>query len=261
MRVPPAEQLPNLFVIGAAGCGTADLHRQLDAHPEIAMSDPRQPRVFADAGWRQRLGEYAGMFSAGAPVRGESSTPYSSYPLIQGIPERVASTCPRARIVYVVRDPIERVVASWTRGYAAMREHRTLANALKDLDQPGNEYVAASRYATQLEQWLERFEPERVLVIDRSELRGDGSGLARILRFLGVGPAPRPAAAGRLARDTEEAATPTAARLRLGRIPLLRRIGRPALDEDLRAALAAELSDEANRFRQLTGMRFASWSI
>jgi hypothetical protein len=283
MPSPPSQPLPNLFIIGAAKSGTTSLHRYLDAHPEISMSEPKEPRLFADATWRSQLRDYAAMFSSpDAVVRGESSTRYTQFPIAQGIPQRIVSACPDARFIYMVRDPIDRVVANWLQGYAAMREHRSLPAVLKDLDQPGNPYVAGSRYATQLEQWLRHVDRERVLVLDQDELRRDRTEtLLGVLRFLEVEPqVPAGVEAEFNPSNGKQRMTPAAARLWFSLAPLTRRlpegarrrlaesrlfpvekIGKPALDDALRASLTAELRGEADRFRDLTGMSFPSWSV
>ena len=283
MPQAPTDVLPNLFIIGAAKSGTTSLHGYLDAHPEISMSDPKEPRVFADPEWRDRVGEYTGMLSSPtAPVRGESSTFYTRFPIAREVPERVASKCPEARFIYVVRDPVERVVANWVQRYSQREEHRTLAGALANLDAPRNRYVAASRYATQLERWLRCFSRERILVVDQAGLRADrAQTLLEILRFLEVEPK-LPAnidvelnvgetkegmtAAAARAWSALQPATrrlPPRARASLARSPLFpaEKIGKPSLDDGLRARLEAELGEEADRFRALTGMEFASWSI
>lgn len=276
--------LPNLFVIGAAKCGTTSLHSYLDAHPEVSMSRPKEPAVFATANWREELRGYGEMFARPeAPVRGEASTRYTYHPVVQGIPERIASRCPEARFIYIVRDPVDRVIANWVEGYASLREHQSLARVLNDLDQPGNRYVAASRYATQLERWLEHFERERILVLDQERLRREREAtLTTVLSFLGLPPRLPPAETGSELNPTgaKEAMTPAAARLWFTLQPLARRlpdgvsrrladsplfptakIGAPAIGDALRDALADELRDEASRFRELTGMAFPSWSV
>jgi Sulfotransferase domain len=275
--------LPNLFVIGAAKSGTTSLHSYLDAHRQISMSEPKEPAVFAAANWHEALPRYSEMFAdPRAPVRGESSTRYSVHPVVQGIPERIASRCPDARLVYVVRDPVERVVANWVEGYASLREHGTLARALKDLDQPGNRYVAASRYATQLREWLRFFDRDQVLVVDQARLRDEReAALLEVLGFLDVAPEVPAGTATEHNRGEEKALmTPAAARLWFTLQPLTRRlppragralqrsplfpvekIGRPALDERLRRALEDELRPEAEAFRELTGIAFPSWSL
>jgi hypothetical protein len=283
MLTTSTQVLPNLFIVGAAKSGTTSLHNYLDAHPDICMSAPKEPGTFAATVWREKLGEYAGMFSdPEAAIRGDSSTRYSTYPVVQGIPERIASKCPDARLIYVVRDPIDRIVASWVQGFTTLYEHRTLNAVLADLDQPANRFVAASRYATQLERWLEHFDHGQILVIDQTELRDNRhETLLGALEFLGVRPEVPPVTDREFnTTDVKVRMTPTALRLWVTVQPLARRlpgramdsvsksrlfpvekIGRPALSGELRARLEDELRGEAARFRELTGMSFSSWSI
>lgn len=274
--------LPNFFIIGSPKCGTTSLHNYLADHPEISMSEPKEPRTFSSARWREELGDFAQMLDGSASVRGESSTTYSRWPAIQFVPERIASSCPEAKLVYVVRDPIDRVVAQYSERYSQMQELRSLRGALWDLDQPANYYVAPSRYATQLERWLEHFPSERILVVDQIDLRDDRAKTVReVLEFLEVEPTVPTGVEAEFNTNAEkERMTPAAARLWFSLAPLTRRlpakaektllrsrlfpvekVGKPALDADLRAALVTELSDEMRRFRALTGKDFPSWSI
>jgi len=118
-----AGALPNLVVVGAMKCGTTALHGFLDRHPEIAMSDPKELNFFFgpaagsgdDAPWaegnRHRgVGWYRHQFPVAAPVRGESSPGYTS-PSEPHVAARMAALIPGARLVYLVRDPVERAVS------------------------------------------------------------------------------------------------------------------------------------------------------
>jgi hypothetical protein len=46
-------------------------------------------------------------------VRGESSRNYTCYPQVPGIPERIHLLIPDAKLIYMVRDPIERAISSY----------------------------------------------------------------------------------------------------------------------------------------------------
>lgn len=276
------EWLPNLFIIGAAKSGTTSLHLYLDAHDEIAMSEPKEPGTFAFFSWEKKLSDYKGMLPASTAVRGESSTVYTTFPSMQDVPRRIASKCPEARLIYVVRDPVDRVVAHYVEHYAYLLEHRTLAGALWDLDQPGNYYVTASRYALQLDQWLEHFPREQILVIDQMDLRNERSKVLReVLEFLQVAPVVPPGIDQEFNTNAaKERLSPAAARAWFTLAPAIRRlppkvvsrllrsrlfemekIGRPSLDDQLRAALEEQLRPDAERFRELTGRQFDSWTI
>src|SRR5947208_13622101 len=97
--------LPNLVVIGAQKCGTSGLHYYLSLHPEISMSKPKELNFFiAERNYPRGLDWYRAHFDPTAKVRGESSPNYTAYPLHVGVPERMHSIVPDAKLLYLVRD-------------------------------------------------------------------------------------------------------------------------------------------------------------
>ena len=106
--------LPNLIVIGAQKCGTSSLELYLDLHPEIAMARPKQYELnffsWEDV-WRRGVGWYEQQFRD-APVRGEKSNGYSAWPFWPFVPERMKDVIPDARLIYLLRDPIERLITN-----------------------------------------------------------------------------------------------------------------------------------------------------
>jgi hypothetical protein len=273
-----ARVLPNLFVIGAAKCGTTSLHYYLDQHPSISMSTVKEPAIFSDRDWREGLGSYEGMLDAGAPVRGESSTSYTKFPAFPDVPARIAEVVPEAKLIYVVRDPLSRCISQWVHNVAAGRESRSLNDALRDFDDPENLYVWSGRYASQIERYLEHFPVSDLLVIDQATLLHDRQAtLKRVFGFLRVDDTfYSPRFESELNRaDTRRRLGAVGSRLRRSRamsvyrrMPLswrpaidrLRRlvlppVDRPELDEDLRAHLSALYDSELNRLADLTGAR------
>jgi hypothetical protein len=283
--------LPNFFIIGAPKCGTTSLHTYLGAHPEIHMSPVKEPRYFAEPNPQLpfeelRIGdraEYERLFETSAPVRGESSPSYSQYPRRPGVPGRIHAVAPEARFVYLVGDPIHRTVSHYMQRTAYEAERRPLGEALGDMDDPMNPYLCASRYATQLEQYLQHFPPEQMMVVDQAQLRDDRlAALRRIFAFLEVDPdfespafeesvnvgyrrlpglyvAVRRSGLGRMVRRL-----PRGMHRRLTqpvRSLMSRPAERPAVDPVLRERLVAALEDEVRRLRLLTGMEFPTWSL
>lgn len=270
--------LPNLFVIGAPKCGTTSLHHYLDQHPAISMSRVKEPWVFASPDYHERLGLYAEMLDGRAPVRGESSAVYSMHPHFPEVPERIAGVVPDARILYLVRDPVDRALSHYVQLVSDGKEARSIGEALADFDAEDNVYVAASRYRTQLLRYLDAFDPARIMVVDQAELRVEpGEALAGVFGFLGVADFWSDAFGSRL-NTAEEHRTRTAVGRRLPlaslrRLPIprpvrarirrmtSRRVPRPTLDPELRASLAEELSEEVAWLRDFTGRRFPGWSV
>ena len=123
--------LPNLIVIGAQKCGTSVLHYYLAS---IQRSRCRSPRSSTSSS-RSATGRggstgTSAHFDADAVVRGEASPNYTAFPQHQGVPERMASVVPDAKLIYMIRDPLERIAAHWVHNYAKRREKGTLAETL-----------------------------------------------------------------------------------------------------------------------------------
>ena len=191
MPVAPADTvgaLPNLIVIGAQKCGTSVLHYYLSLHPEVSMSRPKELNFFIEErNWPRGARLVQGRTSTPTrDVRGEASPNYTAFPQHQGVPERMASVVPDAKLIYMVRDPLERIAAHWVHNYAKRREKGTLAETLVH---PNTSYVTRSKYAMQLERFLEHYPKEQILVFQQSELRHKRmETLRQIFEFIGVDP-------------------------------------------------------------------------
>lgn len=273
--------LPNLIIIGAGKCGTSSLHHYLDAHPSVSMSDRKELDFFQQADCLDRVEHYARHFRDDAPVRGEASPGYSGYPRVQGVPERIHALIPDARLIYVVRDPVERAISHYVQAVRVRAESRGFEEAFSDLDGVRNKYVCYSRYATQVERYLRCFPREQLLILDGDELLHDRSvALRRVFTFLGVEASfrsprfeevlntreaqyrlgPTGARLGRVAARLGGPRAP--ARLRRGLTRLAgRRIERPVAGQALRARLEHALAPEVARLREIAGAPFAGWSV
>jgi hypothetical protein len=277
----PQGALPNLIVIGAQKCGTSVLHYYLSLHPEVSMSKPKELNFFIEErNWPRGVDWYRGQFDPEARVRGEASPNYTAFPQHQGVPERMHSVVPDAKLIYMIRDPEMRIAAHWVHNYAKRREKGTLAETLAHAN---TSYVTRSLYAMQLERFLALYPKERVMVFQQSELRHQRmETLRKVFEFLGVDPDfnhPR-FEQERHQTSGKTRATRLAVRLeRMGRsrrgrmmpsnfwlvlddrLPLRRTIKRP----DVRAALPPETLEElradAVRLRELTGRDFSNWKI
>ena len=180
-----AGALPNLIVIGGLKCGTTSLHHYLNLHPEIAMSRPKELNFFvAELNWELGPEWYASHFSAEAPVRGESSPHYTNRPRFEGVAWRMRDLLGDARVIYVVRDPIDRLLSHYLHNVGGGYEHRELSEVVAD---PKTAYVQRGLYAYQLEPYLDTFGDERVLVISREELAAEREATMRnVFEFAGV---------------------------------------------------------------------------
>jgi len=276
---PPA--LPNLIVVGAQKCGTSVLHYYLSLHPEVSMSKPKELNFFIEErNWPRGVDWYKSQFDPDARVRGEASPNYSAYPQHDGVPERMHGVVPGAKLIYMIRDPLERIAAHWVHNYAKRREKGTLAETLVH---PNTSYVTRSKYAMQLERFLAHYPTDQILVFQQSELRHQRTETLRtVFEFIGVDPDfthPRfeqerhqtsgKTRATRLAVRLEKMGRGRRGRLFPqnfwlvldDRLPLRRTIKRPNVRASLPADTLADLRADAERLRELTGRDFSNWSI
>ena len=180
--------LPNFVVIGAMKSGTSSLYEYLQAHPRIFMPEIKEPDYFATAeSFDRRGGWYEALFrdANGARAVGEASTSYTKFPDVIGVPERMAKALPDVRLIYVVRDPIERIRSQYLHELLMSEQREPLEAALSTHAR----YVNYSRYWMQIQRFLEWFPADRLLVIKSESLRDERRAtLASICRFLGVDP-------------------------------------------------------------------------
>ncbi len=179
--------LPDFVIIGAMKCGTSTLHAQLAAQPQFFMSEPKEPNFFSnDEIYAKGEGWYRGLFAtapAGA-IKGESSTHYTKLPSYPKTVERLAALIPDANFIYIMRDPVERLISQyiheWTEGLISCPIDEAL--------EKHPDLIDYSRYGRQLQPFLDRFGKARMLPVffERMTATPDAE-LKRIAAFLGAG--------------------------------------------------------------------------
>lgn len=189
----PAGRLPDFLVIGAMKAGTTSLHVWLDAQPEIWASPRKEPHFFSqDWVWSRGLDWYQQLF-ADAPLGalvGESSTSYTDPKYTDLAAMRMREVVPAARLVYVVRDPIERLRSDYRH---MVREGRLHVPITEAVSHPMSGIVAKSMYFQCLAPYRTAFPPEQLLVVTFESLFGaDEVGWHAVLQHLGLAPRPAP---------------------------------------------------------------------
>lgn len=164
--------------------GTTSLHYYLGLHPEIFMSNPKELNFFnLEFNWPKGIQWYKSHFSDKTKIRGESSTSYTKYPTFKGVAQRMYSVLPNVKLIYLIRDPVERIISEYIHNYSHGRENRTFAAALKNLK--NNHYVNCSKYYSQLEQYLKFYEKSNIMVITAYDLmKNRRKTLQEIFHFL-----------------------------------------------------------------------------
>jgi hypothetical protein len=276
-----AGRLPNFFVIGAMKAGTSSLYLYLSAHPDVFMPpDVKEPSFFSTH-WADGVDRYAGLFRDAGPARavGEASTNYSKHPKFPEVPERMASLVPDARLVYVLRHPIERMRSQYAWRVLLGWERRPVDVALLE----DWRYLSVSQYSMQIERYLEFFPRERMLIITSERLRAARDPtISEVFRFLGVDPAVIVPTVDQEFNRTDARRSGGAVFRTLLRQPLVRSVaGRAprlkaaavrilskpapvpdtALAPETEERLAEMLRDDVCRVRQYLGDGFDAWGL
>lgn len=211
---------PNFLILGAARSGTHTLYHSLRRHPDVLMSTPKEP-FFFHSEYERGLGYYwktyfpgwRGQSAAGEACVGNLFVPY--------VPSRVRESLPEAKLVAILRNPVDRAFSHWwmkrSRGLeslpfeAALEENLARLESGETFEGPDGErlwrsgfdlakghtrypvYLDFGYYALQLRRYLRLFPGSRLRVLIFDDLKRDPRGLLRELcEFLEIDPAQAP---------------------------------------------------------------------
>ena len=204
-----ARPLPDFLILGAQKAGTTALYAYLRRHPSITGPSWKEVSYF-DRHYARGEAWYRGNFPNRSRTRrklvGEASPSYLFHPLG---PERVRALLPEARLIALVRNPVDRALSHYNHEVALGREPLSFEDALGAEDERlrgelerlvgdpryfsrpwwSHTYKARGRYAEQLERWLVVFPPEQLLVLPTEDLAAKPERThACVLEFLGAAP-------------------------------------------------------------------------
>jgi hypothetical protein len=224
-----AQHVPNFFIAGAPKAGTTSLYLYLAQHPQVYMSPIKEPTFFGatdllagaygdgivrraardrialrahlerspttagsirDVLWVFEWEDYLELFRnvRDETAIGEASTGYFWLPTAA---DTIRSTVPGARLIFMLRDPAERVFSSylvrfWRDPLPSFRSWFHAAQHERDL---GWSAVEAGRYATHLQRYAEVFPREQLRIYLHEDYRADARAVLRdACVFLGVDP-------------------------------------------------------------------------
>ncbi|MEM1115118.1 MAG: sulfotransferase [Bacteroidota bacterium] len=264
------------MVIGAMKSGTSSLFDLLTQHPAICASTAKEPEFFSETqGHRVEVERYEDLFPfdpATHAVCLEASTGYTKYPEEVGVPDRIAAYGLHPRFIYIVRDPVDRIVSQ--HNFARMNDFAWGGETLGE-----GFALDVSRYHLQLSQFLEVFpDRSRYRVVDFEDLKRAPADLAASLfAWLGLEPFAVDVAPPRNATQARSEAELALVRsplhklrhllppsVREGLKSVLRSRGTPATHEPTeaeRAELQAALHDDMLRFEEVFGFPVETWGF
>lgn len=193
-------RLPDFVIIGGQRCGTTSLFHSLAEHPRLQPSFRKEVHYFDFHRVREDVNWYRANFAmktSRSSLSFEATPNYLAYP--EG-PEAMAQTLPDAKLIALLRNPVERAHSSWK--FATYRgfEDRPFEEAVKSpeaADTGGSSerhrgahdlrsgYLVKGRYAEHLERWFEHYPREQILAIRSEALFDDpGTTMPQVLEFI-----------------------------------------------------------------------------
>lgn len=212
-----ARMLPSFLICGGQRCGTTSLYRALAAHPAVLKAVLHKGVHYFDTSYHRGMAWYQGHFPLrrnaarladhlGHPVQTFESSPYYLYHPHAGA--RIARDLPRAKLIVLVRNPVERAYSQHAHELARGFETEVdLARALQLeparlqgqherllIDQHAysfahqhHAYRARGEYAIYLNQLAQQVGRDRILVIESELFFADPKpAYDAVLDFLGL---------------------------------------------------------------------------
>jgi len=215
-------QKPNFFILGAAKSGTTALYYLLGKLPQVHLSTPKEPYYFVDEyerGPEYHWQTYYADGWRGQPLVGEAQTAHLFLPYV---PQRIHQTVPDARLIVILRNPVDRAFSHWwmRRGNGretlsfeeSLRENQARIVAGSTIEGADAEnlwrahmapkpdrwgvrpcslrvYLEAGYYAVQLERYLQFFPRSQLCVLLLDEfIRAPLETTRQLFEFLGLDP-------------------------------------------------------------------------
>ena len=298
--------LPDFLIAGVPKAGTSALHAALVRHPQLFLPGVKEPKFFLSDGrppdqggpgdrqtyqehvWRR--GDYEALFADAPPgaVKGEA-TPF--YLHDEGAHRRIRRLVPGAKLVLILRDPVDRALSNWAHLFGAGLEPES--DFLRACDKEAERkrkgwaafwlYQELGHYGTQVRRLFEHFPREQVLLMRYRDLRDTPvDALDRVTAFLGVDPGVvrdvpkdnvRPFVADTRVNAGIRLLLRTGGRVghrfpvpvrRAVRTPLLAalhegHVRRPKVTRAQRAALLPRFVEEIKLLETVTGDSYADW--
>jgi hypothetical protein len=215
----PARLLPDFIIIGGQKCGTTSLYNYLAEHPSVVPARNKETRFFHTRRYERGELLYRSSFPTEARKRraekdggpklltGESTPCYLFFPQVPG---RVRETVPHAKLIALLRNPVDRAYSQYHHKVRNARETLSFEEAIdreeerlageekRALEDPRYysynldhySYLRRGVYVEQLRRWRDHFPEEQLLVLRSEDLYEDVPAVVgRTLEFLGLPPA------------------------------------------------------------------------
>lgn len=197
-------RFPDFLVVGTQKGGTTTLHDLLLQHPQVYLPPCKEVHYFS-LNYQHGAEWYSDHFKDAThdQICGDITPYYCFHPLA---PSRIKKLVPRVKIIFLLRDPVDRALSHYfhavRHGFetlplqtALSAECERLANCDSTFFSSGrnhfshqkHSYLARGHYALQLRRYLQFFRPDQILVLRSEDLFAHPLQVTlRLQKFLGI---------------------------------------------------------------------------
>ncbi len=176
----------DFMIIGSMKAGTTTLYKILQTHPELSFCKVKEPNFFSHTtNWERDLPKYHGLFEEEeGKIYGEASTNYTKYPKYNlNICEDIFSYNNKMKFIYIIRNPIDRVISHYMHIYQKGYINESIEQAILK----HQEIINITRYYVQIIPFIEKFGKEQVLILNFDDLKNQQDILInKISDFLNI---------------------------------------------------------------------------
>lgn len=202
--------VPNFFIVGAAKSGTTSLYHYLKQHPEIYMSPIKEPKYFSSSINRfphrgpsdievdktviKSRGDYLRLFSSASVEKwlGDASADYLYF--YEHVAPLIKRTSPEAKIIAILRNPIERAFSAYCHLVKEGRETLSFEEAIgveEERKRKNYEFIwfykGVGFYYSQVEAYLNAFGEKNLKIYLYDDFKQNPYKIIKdIFRFLEV---------------------------------------------------------------------------
>jgi hypothetical protein len=211
---------PSFLIIGSQKAGTTSLYKYLCQHPKILEAKKKEVNFFGDQ-FHQGIDFYQTQFPKLKPgeITGDATPEYCLFPKI---PVRVHQLFPEMKIIFLLRNPVERAISHYHHnlvvdqilskkraeykkrevlgfGNAIEKEYERLKLDVKKLNSDDNyhrsnyynyihhSYLTRGIYFYQVKNWIENFPKEQIIILKSEDFfRNTNEVFTRVLSFLNI---------------------------------------------------------------------------
>lgn len=192
----------DFFIAGAPKAGTTSLYHYLNEHPEVEMSNQKEPDYFSNDAIQENgmyygkkpintIKKYEALFTQKEGViYGEGSVSYLFY---ENVAKDIKRYNPNAKIIIILRNPIERAFSHYLMDYRLGLVSDSFEEIINQESKQGNahlfyqQYIKVGAYYQQLKRYFEVFEQEKIFLIDYEDFKNDsGKTVDLVCDFLEI---------------------------------------------------------------------------